>query len=329
MRSYSRNSGSISWEIESGLPRSPNAAATRASFFAIREREEQRDRDRLRAGCAVPPRARALIPLLTGSSSVRPSASILSSTPKRISRSTSGGIRSKKKSYRRGRACRPISITSSNPAVVTRATRAPFRSSSAFVPTVVPCSSVMPTRAPILPSASAIAREGSSGVENTFRVLSSPCSTQTQSVNVPPVSMAMRSVGLAKAGINREDYHGRASGTGDRRGRQCRKHNHFCARAVPYSESCPSGAFVGSGLRRSRQSSNSWLNVAKGTVNGKAWRSWLVPGGVVLAVAVALVNRLAVRAGRVVALLLLCRPFLPLDCFWPGGSTPAGSCFRC
>ena len=139
-----------------------------------------------------------------GRSKTRPSESVLSLTPNRISRPTSGAIRSKKKSYNRGRACRPISITSSNPDVVISPTRAPFRCSRALVPTVVPCSSVSETpvsltswfvlfvASPIFRRASAIARDGSSGVENTFRVLSSPSSIHTQSVNVPPVSIAMR-----------------------------------------------------------------------------------------------------------------------------------------
>ena len=71
----------------------------------------------------------------------RPSLSTRSFTPKRSSRGTSGSTRSKKKSYSLGRAWRPISMASSNPAVVTSATRAPLRCRSVLVPTVVPCSS--------------------------------------------------------------------------------------------------------------------------------------------------------------------------------------------
>jgi len=63
----------------------------------------------------------------------------------------------------------------------------------------VPCSSVRAGRVSglrivglIFLRASAIAREGSSGVEKTFRVFRAPFSTHTQSVNVPPVSMAIR-----------------------------------------------------------------------------------------------------------------------------------------
>src|SRR5208337_1783778 len=86
------------------------------------------------------------------------------------------------------------------------------RCSRALVPTVVPCRSVSAAEslalfeaapifvvaAPIFLNASAIARDGSSGVENTLRVLRAPSSTQTQSVNVPPVSMAMRNARVAR-----------------------------------------------------------------------------------------------------------------------------------
>ena len=40
-----------------------------------------------------------------------------------------------------------------------------------------------------------MACEGSAGVEKTFSMRIRPRSIQTQSVKVPPVSMAMRSVG--------------------------------------------------------------------------------------------------------------------------------------
>ena len=139
-----------------------------------------------------------------GDCKTRPSLAVLSFAPKRSSRGTSGETRSKKKSYNRGRAWRPISITSSNPAVVISATRAPLRCSSALVPTVVPCKSVNPAATPIFWSASAMARDGSSGVENTFNVLSTPPDSHTQSVKVPPVSIAIRTVGRAGRGMKKE-----------------------------------------------------------------------------------------------------------------------------
>jgi hypothetical protein len=52
-----------------------------------------------------------------------------------------------------------------------------------------------------------MAREGSSGVEKTFRVLRTPASSQTQSVNVPPVSTATRISEFGERGMNMEDYH--------------------------------------------------------------------------------------------------------------------------
>src|SRR5579862_8753287 len=83
-------------------------------------------------------------------------------------------------------------MESSKPAVVTNATRAPLRCSKVFVPTVVPCRIV--TGAPggaILLTASAIAVEGSLGVEKTFKIRREESSSQTQSVKVPPLSMAI------------------------------------------------------------------------------------------------------------------------------------------
>ena len=198
-------------DTDKGKSSSATAAATVTSFSGLAKENSReiamasgaarRTASRSRANSASDGRCKA-----------RPSQSIRSSTPKRNSRATSGVTRSKKKSYSRGRACLPISIVSSNPAVVISATRAPFRCSRALVPTVVPCNKVRPAPVfsaapPIFFSASPIAREGSSGVENTFRVRSVPPSTQTQSVNVPPVSMAMRSSGCRVGTMNREDYH--------------------------------------------------------------------------------------------------------------------------
>src|SRR6185312_3570955 len=83
-------------------------------------------------------------------------------------------------------------MESSNPLVVTKATRAPLRCRSVLVPTVVPCSTTISwASAAILLTASAMACAGSAGVENTFRMRRvEPCN-QTQSVKVPPLSMAI------------------------------------------------------------------------------------------------------------------------------------------
>src|SRR5258708_39388765 len=52
-------------------------------------------------------------------------------------------------------------------------------------------------------TASAIAREGSAGVEKTLRIRRVLPSTQMQSVNVPPLSMAIRKGPLDTAGRGR------------------------------------------------------------------------------------------------------------------------------
>src|SRR5215467_8938308 len=74
-------------------------------------------------------------------------------------------------------------MTSARPAVVTRATGAPRRSSTALVATVVPWASRSGRSAAA--RAPAMARDGSSGVDST---LPTRPAASTRSVNVPPVS---------------------------------------------------------------------------------------------------------------------------------------------
>src|SRR6184192_189417 len=64
-----------------------------------------------------------------------------------------------------GRSWRPISSTSSNPAVVTSVTRAPFRSRSAFVATVEPCRTLVPRSAPARASAAVLAALARAGAD--------------------------------------------------------------------------------------------------------------------------------------------------------------------
>src|SRR4051812_31883596 len=89
-------------------------------------------------------------------------------------------------------------MESSNPLVVTKATRAPLRCKSVFVPTVVACKRRSAPGWPIWATASAMAFDGSSGVEKTFSMRSAALagSAQTQSVKVPPVSTATRNGGI-------------------------------------------------------------------------------------------------------------------------------------
>jgi hypothetical protein len=62
------------------------------------------------------------------------------------------------------------------------------------VPTVVPhvSSSEGSAATSTFSNARTIARAGSSGVEGTFSISKRPSRTKTQSVNVPPVSIAIR-----------------------------------------------------------------------------------------------------------------------------------------
>src|SRR5579871_869835 len=86
-----------------------------------------------------------------------------------------------------------------NPSVTRRPVRTPLRSSSAFVPTVVPWqkNTTSSERTPSARSASIpprMARDGSSGVLGSFVIEIAPVSSsrQTKSENVPPVSTVTR-----------------------------------------------------------------------------------------------------------------------------------------
>src|SRR5690348_13341273 len=96
------------------------------------------------------------------------------------------------------------------PSVVSMPTVAPFRSRSALVATVVPCTtrSVAPSSAAVsVPSSRASSTipsitpmDGSSGVEADLAIATRPSgSTATRSVKVPPTSMPMRYMSAASA----------------------------------------------------------------------------------------------------------------------------------
>src|SRR5438477_3264354 len=99
-----------------------------------------------------------------------------------------------------GRSWRPISSTSSNPAVVTSVTRAPFRSRSAFVATVEPCRTLVPRSAPARASAASTAAAGSRGVDGSLNATRRPPRHATTSVNVPPVSTPTAVAGASASG---------------------------------------------------------------------------------------------------------------------------------
>src|SRR5260221_14678817 len=80
-------------------------------------------------------------------------------------------------------------MESSNPAVVTNATRAPLRCKSVFVPTVVPCRTTTSfPAAAIFWTALPMLFDGSPDVENTLSIRRRDPPSQTQSVYRPPVS---------------------------------------------------------------------------------------------------------------------------------------------
>ena len=178
VRSYSRNSGETSCDTDTSNPAAPSSSATAFSCEGSRSACSRHT-----ATASTPSGISGAAP--TGSIS-RPAASRRPATSRRRSRGTRGSGRSAQMSYSDGRSWRAISITSAKPAVVTRATVAPRRSSRALVATVVPWASSsgwLPSRP------SRTARPGSSGVDSTLAIEPSAITT---SVNVPPVSTPQR-----------------------------------------------------------------------------------------------------------------------------------------
>ncbi len=160
-------------ETETGIPSPLNAASTRRSVSGWAN-----------ANSSETATARAPLPRIAaasscnspspGARSTSPSALTRSAIPNRIPLGTRQTGAPANQSYKSPRVCRPIAIVSSNPAVVTKATRDPRLSSIAFVPIVVPCRTSTDPCAPMRPRASRTETEGSEGVEKTFRTRSSP-----------------------------------------------------------------------------------------------------------------------------------------------------------
>src|SRR2546421_3580132 len=184
VRSYSRNSGETSLERHTGTPAEARRVARSRSWESSR------------SACSRQTASASTPPGTAGSSgdsgsSWAPVASRRPDTSSRSWRGTRGSGRSTDWSYSAGRSWRAISITSAKPAVVTSATLAPRRSSSALVATVVPWASR--SGRGCRRRASTTASEGSCGVEGTLSTL--PSSTTT-SVNVPPVSTPTATVAV-------------------------------------------------------------------------------------------------------------------------------------
>ena len=137
---------------------------------------------------------------------IEPSAAIRSGTPirRRFGARNTGVSTGAIRSYMRERFCRPISITSSNPAVARMPTGAPVRASTALVATVVPCTKrvTSPGSAFASPSASRMPRCTVSAAawreEGSFVAWSRAPSHATTSVKVPPISIAIAMGRLAE-----------------------------------------------------------------------------------------------------------------------------------
>ena len=98
-----------------------------------------------------------------------PSGAVRSLIPKHNSLGTSGRGTGGDQLYKSVLAWRPMAIVSSNPAVVTKATREPLRSSRMLVPTVVPWRTSGAVAGDACRTASKTAFSGSAGVEKSFR----------------------------------------------------------------------------------------------------------------------------------------------------------------
>ena len=127
---------------------------------------------------------------------------------KRHCRGTSGTGFSMSMSYCSKRLSVPISMESRKPSVVTSAVRAPLRSISALVASVVPWITSA-TSAGATPQVSiAWARawrtpsSGASGVVSTFAVIRSGPRSSTISVKVPPISTPIRTPAFVPAITN-------------------------------------------------------------------------------------------------------------------------------
>jgi len=138
--SYSRNSGQISEEIDTGMPWREPAEFRHSHFMSgIKKGEEQGDDHSL--DVPLPEVINdAENGVLIQRHDDRPSLSIRSKTPFRKYLGTRGGGLSapKSKAASFGLATRRISRTSSKPAVVMSPTLAPLPSTMALVPMVVP-----------------------------------------------------------------------------------------------------------------------------------------------------------------------------------------------
>ena len=174
-RSYSRNSGCTSEEMEISSSGSATASASRSACSCAGLTKAKRKQ--IATAAAPLSRTAWTIRAISAWSSAKytpPSASTRSAASSLSSRGTSGGGWSFWKSNMWGRVCRPISKRSRKPFVVTSAIRSPLPWISALVATVVPWLSrravvrSMPFAAASASSPANTARAGSSGVDGVL-----------------------------------------------------------------------------------------------------------------------------------------------------------------
>src|SRR5688572_19927736 len=191
-RSYSRNTPAVSCEVDTctSAPRpSSTSSATRCSCPGCLNPHR---RQTAAASQSTPRKAALSVSSSSGRST--PSGPVRSGTATRNEAGTSGGGCPAHSRYSSGRACRPSSSRSVKPSVASSAVCATRPSSSAFVPTVMPCTkrSTSPASAPAADNASDTASitpsDWSAGVLGDFATTSRSPVSRAASVKVPPTS---------------------------------------------------------------------------------------------------------------------------------------------
>ncbi len=177
MRSYSRNSGETSLDAVTSRPVARSAIATARSGSALRSAWSSTPRPlRRHRGSPGTRRPTLRARCRRRRAGRRPRSAI------RAGRAARVGRRTRRRAT--GGAWRAISMTSAKPRVATSATRAPRRSSSALVATVVPCASTSGSRSSSLTAA----RRRAPGRRASRAPWRRDRRPSTASVNVPPVS---------------------------------------------------------------------------------------------------------------------------------------------
>jgi len=183
-RSYSRKSADLVRNRKRKFER--GKGGSHGFSFAGLAKKNSNDNATACGFCAAICAASVCNDWLSGRAQHNASAAVRRPTPTQFNGDRAGSF-SKKKSYQLGRLLAAISMEFQNPAVVTKATRAPLRWRSVLVPTGGPCShhNILRITGDLFTASACLA--GSAGVENTFRMRSVEPWSQTQSVNVPPL----------------------------------------------------------------------------------------------------------------------------------------------